>query len=110
LICDELTDTFLGGIYKIVDGFSANNFPLKRISARPSHKVFLCTTIDELRCATEDGGNQLRRVELKLKSEITGVMCIFCTDVLGQKSMCLLSSSHDAPPAFEADRRTFEAV
>ena len=93
-----------------MDGFSANNFPLKRISARPSHKVFLCTTIDELRCATEDGGNQLRRVELKLKSEITGVMCIFCTDVLGRKSMCLLSSSHDAPPAFEADRRTFEAV
>lgn len=93
-----------------MDGFSANNFPLKRISASPSHKVFLCTTIDELRCDFDNGGNQLRRVELKLKSEITGVMCIFCTDVLGRKSMCLLSSSHDAPPAFEADRRTFEAV
>lgn len=93
-----------------MDGFSANNFPLKRISARPSHKVFLCTTIDELRCEFDHGGNQLRRVELKLKSEITGVMCIFYTDVLCRKSMCLLSSSHDAPPAFEADRRTFEAV
>lgn len=69
-----------------MDGLSANNFPLKRISARPSHKVFLCTTIDELRCGLDHGGNQLRRVELKLKSEITGVMCIFCTDVLGQKA------------------------
>jgi hypothetical protein len=52
----------------------------------------------------------MRRVEVRLKSEINGVMCIFGTDDFDQKSMCQKSSSHDAATRIGTDRRTFKAL
>ena len=101
---------FLGDCFEIVYGISTNNFPLHRRSTRLSRKVFLHITIDELRCDIEDHGNKMRRVEVRLKSEINGVMCILGTDDFDQKSMCQKSSSHDAATRIGTDRRTFKAL